>query len=232
MYKALVLIVSLLVILACSLPAAPTAPVQTGSQPSEVVPLETIIALTAGAAQTQTVVAQPTPSPTRFPTFTPIPAPATNTPFSLIAFTPFVPVETTAPEFESAGGSSFTIGGGAGGVSFSGEPWTCVVKSVFPPRGAKVRAGEEFTVTWTVVNNGAKPWTVNTIDFVYRSGFRNEGRGIQDLWRNVPSGGSINLTVLYKAPKTAPKEYRSYWNLRVGNRDFCVMMTEFEVVKP
>jgi hypothetical protein len=225
--RIIVLNVLLLGILACALPGAPVSSPTQMAEPVDAIPLETIIVQTAAAAQAQTATAQPTPTQTRFPTSIPIEQPATSTPFSLS--TADVPVETLAPEFVVTSGAPGSGGASGGAVPYTGEPWTCVVKSVYPPRGAVVKAGEEFTVTWTVLNTGTKPWTTTTIDFVYYSGFRHEGRGIQDLWRNVPSGGTIALKVLYKAPKNAPKEYRAYWNLRVGNRDFCVMMTEFEV---
>lgn len=226
MRKLISLTVLLIVTLACAIPSV-SAPLPQTVEPGDVRSLETVVVQTAAAARTQTASAQPSPTMTREPTSTFIVQPPTNTPFSLS--TAGVPVETLATEFVVTSGVPGSGGASGGAVPYTGEPWTCVVKSVFPPRGAVVKAGEEFTVTWTVLNTGSKPWTTTTIDFVYYSGFRHEGRGIQDLWRNVPSGGTINLKVLYKAPKNAPKEYRSYWNLRVGNRDFCVMMTEFEV---
>lgn len=91
-----------------------------------------------------------------------------------------------------------------------------------------MEAGKEFYVTWTVLNTGTKNWTVNTIDFIYVNGYRHEGKPIQDLWKNVPSGRTIDLRVLFKAPK-APGEYRATWTLKVGNRVFCGMRTIFEV---
>ncbi len=205
--------------LACALPAQPSTPDLPAAES-----LGTAIVQTAVAAQEQTATAQPTPSPTRFPTSTPIAAPPTNTPFSL--FTATVPVETLAPEFEVTSG----VPGLGGDVPYTGEPWTCAVRGVNPPRGWQVERDKEFSVTWTVLNTGTKHWTVNTIDFVFQSGFRHEGRSIQDLWKNVAPGNTVNLTVRYKSPKQLG-EYRAIWNLRVGNRDFCGMVMSFEVIK-
>lgn len=218
----------LIAALACTLPGLPSS----RSAPESVVGLETAIVQTADAAQTQTVVAQPptlTPTVTREPTATLIVQPATPTPFSLLALT--VAVETLHPDFDVTQAAS-GLGPGPDGerIPYTGEPWTCAVRAVFPPRGWQVKPDQEFTVTWTILNTGTKFWTVNTIDFVYHNGYRHEGRAIQDLWRNVASGTTVNLKVEYKSPK-APGEYYSRWNLRVGNRDFCVMQMSFEVVR-
>jgi hypothetical protein len=220
----------ILAALACVVPSQPSpSPLpDTAGMDS----LGTAIVQTAVAAQDQTATAQPTPTQTGLPTASPIVQPPTSTPFSL--FTPGVLLETIAPEFAV----TLTLAAGAPNlvtpvepVPYSGLPWSCVVRRIDPPRGAKVAPEREFYVTWTAINTGTKNWTTTTIDFVYRTGYRHEGKPIQDLWKNVPSGGSINLRVLFKAPKVEG-EYPVYWALKVGNKEFCQLWTRFEVVKP
>jgi hypothetical protein len=222
----------LVLALACSVPGVAVPSSSSAPQPLSIESLGTTIALTAAAAQTQTAAFQPptlTPTLAGEPTSTFIAQPATQTPFSL--FTAVVPVETIDPAFEATAGIP-GLGGSSEGdpVAYTGRPWTCVVKSVSPPRGGTVQAGKEFYVTWTVLNTGTKNWTTTTIDFIYKSGYRHEGKPIQDLWKNVPSGRTINLQVLFKAPKV-PSEYAANWTLRVGNYSFCEMRATFEVVK-
>jgi hypothetical protein len=195
--------------------------------------LGTVIAQTAAAAQTQTATLLPSVTPTRTPSATPtLQTPTPTFFFSLYTETPFIPVETTDPEVSSpSGGTPFTVGGPTGeSIPYSGKPWTCVVKGTSPPRWSVIEAGSDFYITWTVLNNGTKNWTINTIDFIYTGGYRHEGRAIQDLWKNVPSGRTINLQAFYKAPKV-PGEYRVHWTLKVGNYTFCGITAMFEVRK-
>lgn len=190
--------------------------------------LGTIIAATAAKAQTQTATLLPSPTASLTPS--PTPTVATPTPtfyFSILTATPPVPVETSDPGYSFPPDSPFTLDlSTAEPIPYSGKPWTCVVRGVHPARGAIVEGGKEFHVTWTVLNTGWKMWTTTTIDFIYKSGYRHEGKPIQDLWKNVPPGKTIDLVVLFKAPKRAG-EYTAIWTLKVGRYSFCGMRTVF-----
>jgi hypothetical protein len=95
--------------------------------------------------------------------------------------------------------------------------------------GAVIERNRNFTVYWTVLNTGTKTWTNNTIDIVYHSGYRNEGRARQDLAAlSVPPGGKTTVGVLFKAPKSEGI-YSAIWSLKVGRNEFCFMKITFEV---
>lgn len=226
-----------LFMIACALPSALVPDPAPTANPFAPESLGISIAKTAAAAQTQTVSAQPpslTPTQTRLPTSTLIVAPATQTAFSLITETSAalgIPLETTDPAYAVTAGISGLGASNAGDtgdeVAYTGKPWTCAVRSA-SPRGGLIQPKAEFYAYWTVYNTGTMPWTANTIDFVYKSGYRHEGKIIQDLSSTVASGRSITLKVLFKAPKS-PGIYTAIWTLKVGNNRFCGMMMYFEV---
>lgn len=221
-------------LLACALPS-PLASVPTQA-PNLLSPeiLGTAIIETAEVAQTRTAKAMPptlTPTLTREATSTFIVA-STPTFFSLLTSTP-VPVvvlETTDPLYVVTEGVS-----GLGNVNdpnyvnYTGEPWTCGIRSI-TPRGGMIKAGTGFYAYFTVVNTGTTPWTSNTVDFVYKSGVVQEDARIQDLRSTVASGSQVTFKVFYVAPKKAG-EYGAIWTLRVGHKSFCGMSMFFEVPK-
>lgn len=219
----------MLFLLACVLPSAgkPLPTQVSGLSAPEM--LGTVIAQTALAAQTQTVAVLPktlTPTLTRESTSTFIAQPSTPTPFSL--FPAGVPVETIDPAYAAtAGVSGLGIIDPPDEIPYTGLPWTCVVRST-TPRGGIIQSGTEFYAYWTVINTGTKAWTSNTVDFIYKSGYRHEERKIQDLSSTVASGRSVTLKALYIAPKK-PGIYTAIWTLKVGNRPFCGMKMFFEV---
>lgn len=230
MRKILIPSALLILTISCSLPGAGVPASSSVPQPMNPDSLGTAIALTAAAAQTQTAAVLPSNTPTLTPSATPSPTPTPTFIFYLFTETPFIPVETTDPAVSSSSsGSSFAVGGPTSEpIPFTRKPWSCTVVATSPPRWSVIEAGREFYITWTVLNTGTKYWTVNTIDFIYTGGYRHEGTKIQDLWKNVPSGGKVNLQAFYKAPKV-PGEYRVFWTLKVGNRSFCGMTSMFEV---
>lgn len=219
-----------LFLLACAIPSLTVSSPTQGSEPQSMDVLGTAIVQTAAAAQTQTATAQPSPTFTLTPSVTP--TPPTPTPtffFSLFTSTPIVPLETTDPAFSVEGGNP-AIGLGSSGdpIPYSGKPWTCIGIGKSPPSGALIEAGKSFTAYWTVINTGTKIWTSTTVDFVYRSGYRHEGRVIQDLSSAVAPGRNLTVKVSFTAPKNAG-EYTAIWTLKVGNYPFCAMKITFEV---
>jgi hypothetical protein len=222
-------------ILACGVPSSQPEPTA-----HPVIPLETVIAQTAHAAQTQTATAAPsaTKTPTFLASLTPsrTPTPETPTPTFFFVFfteTPLIIPTDTQQLVVSAPGTGRTAvpTEGSNAEKFKTPvPWACTVVSKFPGNGYVVDPKASFTVSWTVLNKGTKTWTANTIDFVYSSGYRTEGRKIQDLSGSVAPGQQVTLKLSVVAPKQGG-DYNLIWTLQVGNDDFCHMKTTFEVRK-
>ena len=224
----------LIYLLACALPSPLASTPTQAPNPFSAEVLGTAIVETAEVAQTRTAAAIPptlTPTLTREATSTFIVA-STPTFFSLLTSTP-VPVvvlETTDPLYAvTEGVSSLGNVNDPNYVKYTGEPWTCGIRSI-TPRGGMIKAGTAFYAYFTVVNTGTTPWTSNTVDFVYRSGFVQEDARIQDLRSTVASGSQVTFKVFYIAPKKAG-EYGAIWTLRVGHKSFCGMSMFFEVPK-
>ena len=201
------------------------------SEPIPEFDINSVIAQTANAAQTQTAVSLPTATSTITPTISPTaPTPTATDFFDILKVTPSIPYETLDPEL----GLEVEVPGFSvlqqrpANVKYSDEDWSCLGDGRYPPKGAVVTAGESFVATWTVINNGQRDWTQNIIDFVYKSGYRHEGTRIQDLDRYVASGNRVTFQVKYIAPKKAGIYY-SAWELRVGSYPFCGIQFEFEV---
>jgi hypothetical protein len=243
-YRAIPWSLTVLFVLSCVFPAS--SPAQTlPTQPPGM--LQTVIVQTGAAAQTRTATFAPptatnsiTPTLTRStPTIT-----ATVTPtffFSLFTETLLViPTQTGQVVVNSggsgSGGGSSGAGGGSGDVPpttdprkfKTPQPWSCLVVSRVPGKGFEIKPEKSFTVAWTIQNTGTKTWTANTIDFIYQSGYRHEGRKIQDLGGTVGPGGKVTVKVLIVAPKKEGS-YNVIWALMVGNNPFCHLKTTFEV---
>ncbi len=245
-HKIRIWLIVVLLLLACAAPSL-TTPQSMGTTTLAPAVLDTVVAETVAAAQTQTIVFLPTstntftPSATHFPTHTPITL--TSTPTFVIIFTLLTKATSTQETPTSAiqvipiSSSSNSSSNGAT-LSPADEratrfpktpvPWDCVVTGKGPPRGTLIKPKSSFEITWTVLNNGTRAWTSNTIDFIYTGGFRSNERPIQDLGRTVAAGGSITLVVHLIASKF-PGTYNTFWSLRVGNTNFCHMKNTFEI---
>ncbi|MHB8778642.1 MAG: NBR1-Ig-like domain-containing protein [Anaerolineales bacterium] len=211
-------LVSVLFLPAC---AFTPPPVQV-SEPRSMEVLGMIVQ-TAAAAQTQTATALRPPTSTLTPSLTPtLPTPTATFFFSLFTSTPVNPSDS-GNIVEGGDSSAFSI-------PYTGKPWTCVVRAKSHPKGAVVAAGKSFVAYWTVINTGTKTWTGNTIDFVYKSGYRHDGKLIQDLSSTVAPGRQAAVGVSFTAPNTEG-EYTAIWTLKVGNHPFCGMKITFEVKK-
>ena len=222
-----------LFMLACALPSLGTkSPTQS---PQGLAPelLGTSIAQTAAAAKTQTVIYMPpslTPTLTPFPTGTQIEV--TSAPTFLFALPTFPPLPTGTPIpgiiIQIPGGGSGNSAGTDSDSPFTGEEWTCGIRTKNPPMNTVVERGASFYVTITLFNSGTKTWTNNGIDFVYTGGYRIEGTRIQDLPLTVAPGKEVKVKSLIIAPKK-PDIYNIFWTLQVGNYKFCGMKYTFEV---
>jgi len=167
--------------------------------------LETIVAGTAGAAQTQTAVLMPatptltfTPTVTRTPTLTP-----TLTPTFIWRLRTATPKKT----------ATSTLGATSGDLE-------CRLVSQDPADGTELAPDTDFDAVWTVRNTGSAAWDETGIDFAYVSGRKMHKRALYDLPDNVNKGESIDLIVDMVAPEEKGT-YRVFWSLRRGGDDFC-----------
>ncbi len=225
---------ALLFLLACALPSPLASAPAQAPNPFSADLLGTAIVETAEAAQTRTAAAMPptlTPTLTREATSTFIVA-YTPTFFSLLTPTPvpIIPVETTDPLYAvTEGVSSLGNVNNPEDVKYTGEPWTCGIRSI-TPRGGMIKGGTGFYAYFTVVNTGTMPWTSNTVDFVRKSGLQQEEGRIQDIPSTIDSGSLLTLKVFYKAPKS-PGDHGAVWTLKVGHKEFCGLAMYFTVPK-
>ena len=231
-HRILVWLGSILFLLACALPSfGVSSPTQ---EPQSLAPelLGTPVAQTAIAAQTQTAIYMPpslTPTLTPFPTGTLITLSSTPTFFfALPTFTP-LPTWTSTPGIVvQRPGSGNSSADNNNDSPFTDKEWTCAIRAKSPSMGTVMAQEASFYVSITLMNSGTKTWTNNGVDFVYKSGLRNEGRRIQDLPSTVAPGEEITLTSQLVAPKK-PGTYSTVWNLKVGNTSFCGVKYSFEV---
>ena len=224
-------LISGLVILSCGTPVL-VAPPLSSSEPGSA---ETVIAQTADAAQTQTMLAllpsltaSLTPAATKTATVTP-------TPTATILF--LFPTNTSLPAsfFEDI------VGGGAGDDSGDEDSeeedgrirtqdlWACRVVSKNPADEMVVIGGSSLKTTWTVQNTGSETWPKKSVDIVYVSGTRlNEGKPYYDIPRAVAPGGTVTISVTMNFPKRQ-KDYQTRWGLKIGRTEFCTVKFEFTV---
>ena len=181
---------------------APSGPAFPTPAPGVV---DTIVAGTAGAAQTQTALLVPA-TPT--PTFT---ATITRTPTVTPTFTPtFIfqlrsPVPTKNP--------TSTSGPSSAGLA-------CRLLSQSPKDGTKLAPNKQFDAVWEVENSGTTAWDAGSIDFAYATGRKMHEEAVYDLLHNVDEGESVQLAVAMTAPKVSGS-YTTVWTLRRGGNDFC-----------
>jgi len=229
-------LILILFLLACVSPLS-RAPTSTAFPQAEAVKtLEVAVAETAAAARTQTATARPptrTPTKTRVPSKTPTSGTVSPTFFfSLFTATFEFPVEetnaainATATDLKSRG--LIDLGGGFT-VRITKKMWACYVRE--SPK-LVVSPGKKFTASWTVVNTGTEHWTSNTIDFVYKGGYRHIGTRIQDLPSTVGSGRVFLISATFIAPRRGG-EHHAYYVIRVDatrRTEFCPMWMSFEV---
>ena len=167
--------------------------------------VETIVAGTAGAAQSQTAVLLP---PTVTPTFTITP---TRTPTVTPTLTPtFIFVLRSATPVRTATSASVS---GSGALA-------CRLLDQDPEDGAQFEPNEHFDAVWNVRNIGTSDWDKTNVDFIYESGRKMYESPIYDLRENVDEGEDVDLIVDMIAPK-ADGTHKTTWTLRRGGTEFC-----------
>jgi len=194
--KLIFITVSILFLLACEIPAlsAPAVTPQTG-----LIPVETIIAGTAAAAQTQTAVLFP--SATKTSTSTPLPTATpteTATPTATVIFILPSPTEPFVPH--SVGSA-------------------CELTAI-EPYNPVVNPNESFDISWTLKNTSDEVWLNQAIDFRYTSGKDMHAKDAYDLPQNVGPNGTVTLTVPMISPGKSGK-YTTTWELILKKKTLC-----------
>lgn len=206
-----IILAIVLVSLACGVPSLGQPSIST--QPPGWI--NTVVALTAAAAQTQTAAVLPPPSATLEPTFTPtvtaISPTETLTPTPTIIFE----VITLTPTRTATS-------------SVGDEKYSCVVTSQSPADGATIKAKQDFDAVWKVKNVGKEDWDAASIDLVFVSGKNMAGVNGRDINNDVASGKSIKLVVDMTAP-AKKGTYTSTWALKKGGNEFCTLSVNIVV---
>ena len=193
--KLILLFAALLFLLACEIPAL-SAPAPSGP---ESLPIETIIAGTAAAAQTQTAILRP-PS-THTATLTPIPTgTSTETPSPTMTFVFILPTSTKPFEPYKAGPQCELI--------------------ALTPNNPILAPREQFETEWTLKNTGTDLWLDQSIDFKFSAGKDMHKTDVYDLPTSVPADGQVTITVPMVAP-SSPGNYTSTWVLATKKTNLC-----------
>ncbi len=203
--KLTLLFVSIFILLACELPVLST-PAPSNQEP---VPINTIIAGTVAAAQTQTAVMLPIQTTTPTSTSTPLPTKTptiTLTPTETFVFV--IPTSTKPFEPHSAGSQCDLIA-------------LTPFKPIFNP-------GDKFDTSWTLQNTGSDIWFSNDVDFKYSSGTDMHPNDIYDLPHDVTPGGNVIITVSMVAPQKTGT-FTTNWVLSTNNKTLCKVSTTVTV---
>lgn len=221
---------SLFLLLACSLLFVSCAP---GARPidSESA-LQTIVAATVRVLPTQT------PVPTTTATATTGSRPSLAQPSATIVFEAETPSSTPAempsltpfPSLTSPPATyrpvRITPGPRQGDYNYA-----CRVMSYNPVNYYNISPGQNFTVTWSIKNDGKLDWDVNDIDVAFRSGEKMAIAGDRfDIPATVPAGTNLGVSITMIAPNK-PGEYSNTWSLARGDNLFCRFSFRVHVVK-
>jgi hypothetical protein len=218
-----VLLVASACLVALPGPASAPAPVSPA-----VAQTEGVKSAASTAAFTATLL-NPTLTPsitmTAFPSITPLPATATQTPFGFVASkTPVPPTPEISPTTEPPDPDE-------GATDDWGSPTRCSLVGRSPEKWSVIKAGRQYKVSWTLLNSGTKTWQANQMVLVYYDGAKltpPEQKKTQ-LSRDVRVGQTITPVITITAPKL-PGHYRSVWSLRLlDGRVFCTFTIKLTV---
>lgn len=162
----------------------------------------TAIALTAGAAATQTAInAPPTATPTPLPTKTPL-----DTPTPTATFLFLIPTFSLPPTQIPLGVST--------------KEYDCQILAVEP--SAPIAVSTSFIGKWVVANIGTASWRSDNVDYRYAEGDKFHLQSIYDFPVNVQPGSTVEITVDMQAPST-PGEYITRWRINQSRTVICTM---------
>lgn len=202
------------VIVALTLACVPTLPLAEPLPTAGPGSVETIIALTANAAASQTAVFLPSATPTASETPTPSHTP-TETPTPTVTVIFRLPTFTFTPEPTSVVDTS------------PGGDYDCDLTAQSPGNGTILSPRTDFDAKWTVKNTGTRAWDRNSVDYIYVSGAKIHKIKAYDLPITVAVDDGVTLTVDMVAPAEAGS-YTTTWGLRRGTV-FCTFSLRIEV---
>jgi hypothetical protein len=159
----------------------------------------TAVVETAMSALTQTAAVT-----TSTPSLTPTEALPTNTPVPSLtpSQTPGNPTTTSSPP---------------GFVQPTNQTSSCdigtFVRDVTVPDGKSFAAGEEFTKTWEIKNNGTCTWNENYLVIFYSGTQLAEDAQYKFTTEDIEPGENVQISIPMTAPTTMG-EFTSYWILR------------------
>lgn len=116
--------------------------------------------------------------------------------------TPGAPTQTPAPPTASPTATSIPCD--AAGF----------IQDVTIPDGSKIPAGQPFTKTWRLRNNGTCTWTTS-YGIVFTSGSSMNAPTIVNFPESVPPQATVDISVNMQAPETLGM-HTGYWKLRNG----------------
>lgn len=184
---------------------------------------KTSFAITAQAQSSMTAAAQEAAQPT-----------ATNTPEAPQATptaTPSLEGEATEAGEPTEGATTPTTGASpTATIPPQGGNDAAAWRANDPPDNTDIKAGEDFSVTWTLENTGTSTWTTN----YYIQFSSGEQMGAEEkvyLPYPVPPGKNVQIAVNFTAPETEG-EKKSNWVLNNANDDsFYAFYVIIDVVK-
>lgn len=157
---------------------------------------------TAMAALTLTSAVQ-SPTPSLTPTILP-----TNTPAATLEPSPTATTVASLPT-TSSGPSDF--------IQPTGQTSSCdiggFVRDVTIPDGTTLAAGQSFTKTWEIKNNGTCTWNKNYTIVFYGGEQMSDDTIYAFTEEDVEPGENVQISVKMTAPTTTGK-FVSYWVLR------------------
>lgn len=217
-HRTVFIVITALILLACVPTLGPAATPLPTYDPNSI---GTSIAMTAGAAASQTAIFIPptlTPTVTSLPTRTPTVTPTETATFVFMLTSP-------------AGGTPGTPGTPGAEVTTTGEAkqYACELISQSPEDNSKLAPRLDFEVRWQVKNTGTETWSSNDIDYRYASGDKlHVDAGIYDLYKDVAPQEMADFIVKMRTPSDAGT-YSTVWQVRVGKSAFCKLTLTISV---
>jgi hypothetical protein len=210
----LALLIGTLAVLVSGCEVSIMLPSSSGSPTSVPGMFGTIVASTAGAAQSQTAAVIP---PTFTPTWTPLP---THTPSLTPTLTPTFHFSLGASRTPTRPPTSVLPAAATKTASESDSLDGCSLISQSPEDGSHFDPKKSFSASWKVKNTGSATWYTDSVDFAYYSGTKIHKKQFYDLPADIPVGEYVTLNVSMQAPKAAGTYY-TVWSLRRGETYFC-----------
>lgn len=213
--KLVLFLSSILVLVACELPAFSFSPAVTPLPGS----IGTSIVQTVAVARSRTALF--IPEQTRTPTGTSLPTSTsteTPTPTETIIF--IIPTSTrtrTATPTDD-------------GLPNADEDPDCRLVSKSPANNKVFDPKTDFDARWVIENTSDSLWNENNVDYIYYSGTKMHREAAYDLPQNVDVGETVDIIVDMVTPRNEGN-YSTTWTLRSNQGEFCKLSISIVVKK-